>query len=32
MGIATEIGPIFVEPYRSMDIGDPLYDERRLPN
>jgi antitoxin VapB len=31
MAIAKETGPLFKEPYRSMDIGDLLYDERGLP-
>jgi antitoxin VapB len=31
MKIAKECGPLWKEPYRSMDHGDLLYDERGLP-
>ena len=31
MEIAHETGPLFVEPYKSMDHGDLLYDENGLP-
>ena len=31
MKIAKECGPLWKEPYRSMDHGDLLYDEKGLP-
>jgi antitoxin VapB len=31
MKIARECGPLWKEPYRSIDHGDLLYDERGLP-
>lgn len=31
MKIARECGPLWKEPYRSMDHGDLLYDEKGLP-
>jgi antitoxin VapB len=31
MEIAKECGPLWKEPYRSIDHGDLLYDERGLP-
>jgi antitoxin VapB len=31
MKIAKECAPLWKEPYRSMDHGDLLYDERGLP-
>lgn len=31
MKIAKECGPMWKEPYRSMDIADLLYDENGLP-
>lgn len=31
MAIARETGPLFKEPWKSMDHGDLLYDERGLP-
>ena len=31
MKIAEECGPLWKEPYRSIDHGDLLYDEKGLP-
>jgi antitoxin VapB len=31
LAIARETAPLFKEPYRSMDHGDLLYDEKGLP-
>jgi len=31
MKIAVECGPLWKEPYRSIDHGDLLYDEKGLP-
>ena len=31
MKIARECGPLWKEPYRSIDLGDLLYDEKGLP-
>lgn len=31
MKIARECGPLWKEPYRSIDHGDLLYDEKGLP-